>query len=131
MILRPDGAALLQLRDDIPAISDPGLWVFPGGRVERGEALEEAARREVLEETCYRCGELHSLIAYNTKDLGYTADHRLVFFWCRFDDLQKVTCCEGQELRFVSRAELKVLPTPWYLHEVWDLALTVGGIEPR
>ena len=32
---------------------DPGkgLWAVPGGKVRRGEAMTEAARREVLEET--------------------------------------------------------------------------------
>jgi hypothetical protein len=31
VLLRADGAALLQLRDDKPEIRDPGIWVFPGG----------------------------------------------------------------------------------------------------
>ncbi len=29
----------------------PGMWSFPSGFVERGEVVEEAARRETLEET--------------------------------------------------------------------------------
>jgi ADP-ribose pyrophosphatase YjhB (NUDIX family) len=29
----------------------PGLWSFPSGFVERGEVVEDAARRETLEET--------------------------------------------------------------------------------
>ncbi len=32
-----------------------GKWVFPGGYVDRGESLEEAARREALQE-CVRPG---------------------------------------------------------------------------
>ena len=39
------GRVLLEKR------SDCGLWGLPGGRIEPGESISEAARREVLEET--------------------------------------------------------------------------------
>lgn len=43
-----DGAILLILRGQPPS---KGAWSLPGGRVEWGEPMAEALRREVLEET--------------------------------------------------------------------------------
>jgi len=43
-----EGGVLLVQRDIEPGY---GKWTFPGGFVERGERAEDAARREVLEET--------------------------------------------------------------------------------
>jgi len=43
-----DGQVLLVKRSKAP---DAGLWGFPGGHVEAGETVAEAAARELLEET--------------------------------------------------------------------------------
>ncbi len=43
-----DGAVLLVKRASAPFA---GLWSLPGGLIERGETAEDAARREVREET--------------------------------------------------------------------------------
>ncbi len=47
-VCRRDGEVLLVLRGHAPAI---GVWSIPGGRVEPGERLADAARRELREET--------------------------------------------------------------------------------
>lgn len=46
-ILQDDRLLLVQRRHD----PGRGLWAVPGGRVELGETLRDAARREVQEET--------------------------------------------------------------------------------
>jgi len=123
VLLRADDAALLQLRDNKPEISDPGLWVFPGGHCERDEHCRACAAREFLEETRYRCTDLRHLVAYNAADLGYGGDFRLHFYWDRFDGIQDYHCCEGQQLRFIGREQASFLRAPPYLLSVWDLAL--------
>lgn len=47
------GWVLLQERDEHPVI-DPEKWGFPGGGLERGESFEQAAYRELAEETGVR-----------------------------------------------------------------------------
>src|ERR1700735_5456048 len=50
LIVTNDGL-LLHHRDDKPGIAHPGCWAGFGGAVEEGETVEQALRREVLEET--------------------------------------------------------------------------------
>src|SRR5436305_13093321 len=52
------GLVLMQLRDDIPTIADPGCWVNPGGVLDPCVDPVVCARRELLEETGYRVAEL-------------------------------------------------------------------------
>jgi 8-oxo-dGTP pyrophosphatase MutT (NUDIX family) len=53
------GAVLLQLR------GDDDSWGLPGGRLEPGETLEQAARRELLEETGLTAGVLTLVDVYS------------------------------------------------------------------
>jgi 8-oxo-dGTP pyrophosphatase MutT (NUDIX family) len=55
------GAILLQARADFV-----GMWGLPGGHIELGESAEQAARREVMEETGLTPGALHPF--------GYASD---------------------------------------------------------
>jgi len=49
------GEVLLVRRGRAPS---RGLYAFPGGRIEPGETVEEAARRELIEETGLAAGDL-------------------------------------------------------------------------
>lgn len=126
VLLRSDRAALLQLRDDKPEITDPGLWVFPGGHCEPGESYPACAIREFLEETEYRCADLQPLVVFSGGEIGYADDFDLRFYWTRFDNRQGIRCHEGQDLRFIRREEADELLAPGYLVRVWDMALAAA-----
>ncbi len=55
-----DGRVLVARRP-ADAAHLPAAWEFPGGKIEPGETPEEAARRELLEETGLRASTLEPL----------------------------------------------------------------------
>lgn len=57
VLIRADGAFLLTSRP--PGKVYEGYWEFPGGKVEPGESVEQALRRELLEEIGLRIGAVH------------------------------------------------------------------------
>lgn len=82
-LFNKDGQILLEQR------ADDGTWCVPGGSLELGETLEEAARREFQEETGLMLGELKlynvisgeaSHFTYPNGDEVYAVD---VNFVCR------------------------------------------------
>jgi 8-oxo-dGTP pyrophosphatase MutT (NUDIX family) len=130
VLLRDDGAALLQLRDNAPGIPDPGLWVMPGGHIEPGETSDEAATREFEEETRYRCARVRPLVRLEGRELGYEKNFQLIFFWEYYDGRQRIECREGQALQFIPRAQADNLPRRDYLTRVWDLGLAARATSP-
>lgn len=57
VLIRSDGAFLLTSRP--PGKVYEGYWEFPGGKVEAGETVEQALRRELAEEIGVAIGEVH------------------------------------------------------------------------
>lgn len=104
------GWILLQERDEFPEL-DPECWGFPGGHIEPGEAPDDAAYRELLEETglspeeslkhivsvpvIHRPGRIDVVHLYAARTRATDAD---------------VTCNEGRQMVFVDPATFASLP---------------------
>ena len=76
-VLRKGDQVLLGKRP--PEGSLPGLWEFPGGKMEVGESPEEALKRELNEELGIEAevGEVFATSTHNYGDKGIL----LMFFW--------------------------------------------------
>ena len=122
-LLRGDGAALLQHRDDKPEISHPNMWVPPGGHCEEGESIEACARREFFEETDYRLADVHQIADFVDDHAEGFPPLQLTVFWSRYDGVQSLVCREGQALEFVPRDRAESLGVPGYLIDLWDAAI--------
>ena len=106
-IIRKNGSILLTRRFN--NVHLPGLWEFPGGKVEPGETLEAALHREIEEEIGVQVavnGEYFKVEhAYATKTI------RLHFFECTIL-AGEPRALEVADLRWVAPAELTSYPFP-------------------
>lgn len=101
IVLDSENRLLLQHR------TDNDMWGIPGGALEPGERLEEAAVREVKEEVGLKCGSLELFGVYSGPELYYRypngdeAHIVTVIYLCRnFSGVISVDPAEGKEARF-------------------------------
>jgi len=95
-----------------------GLWEFPGGKIEAGEAPESAARRELAEETGADAGPLRFLGVVRHGYSHFTVELHVYRGSARRPPRL------GRDRRWASRAEIARLPLPRATEKV--LAL-LGG----
>ena len=106
IIKNSDGRVLLNLRDNKPGIAFPNYWTLPGGRVESDEATDQAASRELYEETGLRL-PLSSWKIYERShpEVNIVVEQH-VFVGEINDANPRMILGEGQALQFFGRHEI-------------------------
>jgi 8-oxo-dGTP diphosphatase len=114
-VIVDDGRVLVVKRGTEPL---KGQWSIPGGAVELGETLREAAAREVLEETglIIEAGEVLEVFDSIYRDPGGRTQYHyvLVDFLCRRLHGESRAASDVSEARWITPAELpdlKMTPT--------------------
>jgi len=86
------GALILNEKDEIFLMKSPkweNQWLVPGGKVEKGDSMQETVRKEVKEETGLEVEEVELM---NVKDCGnpddFSRDTHFIFlnFTCRAEN---------------------------------------------
>lgn len=88
-----------------------GLWEFPGGKIEAGEAPEAALVRELDEELGIRVDET-SLVPVTFVSHTYPDFHLLMLLYLCRDWQGKPIGQQGQPLRWEAAGALDALPMP-------------------
>jgi 8-oxo-dGTP diphosphatase len=107
VVIDADDRILVARRPD--HLHQGGLWEFPGGKVEPGESVAAALRRELREELAIEVAESQPLL---TVEHDYGDKAVLLDVWCVRSFSGEPEGREGQPLRWVAAAELAGLAFP-------------------
>jgi 8-oxo-dGTP diphosphatase len=89
-----------------------GLYAFPGGKVEAGETLEQAAKRELLEETGLRANAYRPLREIHIDGSGdsHPFDYLLTVFGAIYAGGEAVASDDAETAAFYTLGEMTALP---------------------
>jgi ADP-ribose pyrophosphatase len=122
------GRVLLAQRGQPPS---EGLWAFPGGGVELGETLEDAAAREVLEECGIqiRAARPFTVVDRIFRDAGGSVEYHYVIvdMLAEWVDGELRAATDVRQARWFSAEELRALPLTPGVEELAMRAL--GGVD--
>lgn len=122
VVLRKGDAFLLVKRGRAP---NQGYWAFPGGRVEAGESLEEAARRELLEETGLSAAD-YSLLRMIPLEGDWGVFH-LTVFRASAVEADPVAGDDAEDVRWFTLEQMSdVLVTPSTIDVVQEVLRSTG-----
>lgn len=123
-----DGRILLQKR------RDNGCWCTQGGSVELDELVEDAARRELFEETGLIAGKMELFGVFSGKEMHYVypngdevSNVDIVFLCKDFSGKLKVQESELSELKFFKASELPENISPPIIPVLEKWAMTKRG----
>jgi 8-oxo-dGTP pyrophosphatase MutT (NUDIX family) len=121
LLIRGDGALLLQLRDNKKNIKHPNMWGSPGGHLNKNETYAQCANRELFEETGYIAKNLKYLMTVH-ETIG-NKKSKIKLFWEKYDNKQKLSCYEGQKLKFIKKKEAHMYKVVKIIIFVWEKIL--------
>ncbi|MEI9406140.1 NUDIX hydrolase [Mesorhizobium argentiipisi] len=104
-----DGTVLLVKRGRAPS---QGLYAYPGGKVEPGETLAEAAARELLEETGLEATGYRPLRDIHIDGSGenHAVDYLLTVFGAAYSGGEPVASDDAETAAFYTLAQMAGMP---------------------
>ena len=125
LILLNERVLCAQRSDAMPL---PGLWEFPGGKVEEGENPEACLKREILEELSI---SIRIIFPLKPNDHSY-ADRKVIHlmpFICKWES-GEINLLEHQKVKWLSKEELRSLKlAPADIPIVEDLLANWNNIQ--
>ncbi len=120
IVLNDRDEVLLQLRDNDPNIAFANSWTLPGGVVESNETPEQAAKRELAEETGIH-SELSHWKVYKRKPQNRKFSiEQHVYIGKTQQGVGEMTLGEGQALKFFRQEELAALSIAYDFDKLLD-----------